>query len=79
MPAKRWKPLSPTMWRVLHNVHFHDNPMYKVSGMSAHGGAASALYALCRRGLVTDGTRGMPWKATPAGIAVLCEKKPPSP
>lgn len=63
------------MWKVLQNVHFHGEPLRGVHGMSAHGGATTALYALKRRGLVAGGTSLNPHYVTEAGKAVLAEKK----
>jgi len=55
--------LTPAMKRVMRNLHEGRKADHGVSGMSAHGGLMSTVYALIRRGWVDAYT----WDFTPAG------------
>lgn len=45
--------LTYTQVRVLRNIRDHDNAAWDFSGLAQHGGVASSVAALRRRGLVT--------------------------
>lgn len=67
MRAKKAKPLSDAMMRMLRDIKDHGDPTYSLNGMSAHGGATQTEWALRKRGLIAD--RG--YALTPEGHTAL--------